>query len=103
MKKSGYQPVHPGSVLKQMLVDSKITTVTAAAALGIARKNLSLILNGHTPITLEMAVRLSRALPQSAEFWLNMQMSWDLRNVDPGRFKVKSLLSGKRGNPGPRG
>lgn len=50
----------------------------AALALGVTRANLSRILNGHTGISAEMAIRLSEALETSPEFWLNLQMQHDL-------------------------
>ncbi|MDR8357554.1 HigA family addiction module antidote protein, partial [Acinetobacter baumannii] len=49
-----------------------------ARALGVTRANLSRILNGHTGISADMALRLSEALSTSPEFWLNLQVQYDL-------------------------
>jgi len=50
----------------------------AAEALGVSRKTLSAILNGHAGISPEMAVRLSLAFGTSSESGLNQQTQYDL-------------------------
>lgn len=67
---------HPGELLKEYLDGFSVTD--AAKALGITRANLSRILNGHTGISADMAMRLSIALATTPEFWLNLQVQYDL-------------------------
>ncbi|MDV2441384.1 HigA family addiction module antitoxin [Acinetobacter gerneri] len=67
---------HPGELLKEYL--DEISVTDAAKALGVTRANLSRILNGHTGISADMAMRLSLALDTSPEFWLNLQVQYDL-------------------------
>jgi addiction module HigA family antidote len=55
-----------------------VSVSAAAAHLCVARPTLSRILNGHAGISADMAIRLSEALGTSAEFWLNLQQSYDL-------------------------
>lgn len=94
MKPGFFSPIHPGEVLKNEIKSAGATTQQAADAIGIARKNLSLILNSHASITSEMAIRVSKALGHTPEFWLNMQMRWDLAQVDIRRIKVTKLSKG---------
>lgn len=63
---------HPGEMLREYIGETPVTE--AALALGVTRANLSRILNGHTGISADMAIRLSEALETSPEFWLNLQM-----------------------------
>ena len=91
MKPQLYSPVHPGAVLKNEIKSKGATILDAADAIGIARSNLSLILNGHASITSEMAIRVSMVLGRTAEFWLNLQMHWDLSQIDVNKIRVKSL------------
>jgi addiction module HigA family antidote len=64
-------------------------SVTAAAqSLGVTRKTLSALLNGHTGISPEMALRLSMAFGGSAESWLQQQVLYQLAQV---RKKADSL------------
>jgi len=55
-------PPHPGEIIRDLYIEPLELTVTqAAAGLGVSRKTLSLLLNGHAGISPEMAVRLSKA------------------------------------------
>jgi addiction module HigA family antidote len=75
-------PPHPGEVIRELCLDPAGLTVTAAAAvLGVSRKALSELLNGHSGISPEMAVRLSKAFGGSIESWLTQQMQYDLAQV----------------------
>jgi antitoxin HigA-1 len=49
--------------------------------LGVSRKSLSALLNGHFGISPEMAVRLAKAFGGSAESWLLQQAQYDLWHV----------------------
>ena len=73
------QPGHPGEILKEMYLDPLNLTITdTAKALGIARKNLSAIVNGKMGISTDMAVRLSEAFNTSAALWVGLQKDYDL-------------------------
>jgi antitoxin HigA-1 len=91
MKPGFYSPIHPGEVLKNEIQSTGSTIQAAADAIGIARKNLSLLINGHASLSVEMAVRVSKALGHTPEFWLNMQMLWDLSQINVKSLHVKSL------------
>lgn len=71
-----FNPPHPGEVLREYLDGVSVTA--SANALGVTRANISRILNGHTGISADMAIRLSMALDTSPEFWLNLQNQYDL-------------------------
>ncbi len=74
-------------------------TVTAAArGLGVSRKALSELLNGHSGISPVMAIRLSKAFGGSAESWLRHQLQYDLWRAErqAGRIKVKRFWTGSR-------
>ena len=52
------EPVHPGEVVRELCIDPLGLSVTKAAEiLGVTRKTLSELVNGHTGISPEMAVR----------------------------------------------
>jgi addiction module HigA family antidote len=75
-------PPHPGEVIRELCIEPAGLTVTAAAeVLGVSRKALSELLNGHSGISPEMAVRLSKAFGGSIESWLTQQMQYDLARV----------------------
>ena len=68
-----FNPPHPGAVLRDYLNGTSI--VQAASALNISRSRLSRILNGHAPVTADMALRLAALLNTRAELW---QAEYDL-------------------------
>jgi addiction module HigA family antidote len=74
-----HNPPHPGEVIRELCLNPLGLTVTAAAqGLGVSRKALSELLNGHAGISPEMAIRLSKAFGGSPESWLRQQMHYDL-------------------------
>ena len=85
-------PPHPGEVIRELCLDPAGLSVTKAAAwLGVTRKALSELLNGHSGISPEMAIRLSKAFGGSAESWLTQQMQFDLAKIQKkaGSIKVR--------------
>jgi addiction module HigA family antidote len=76
------EPAHPGEVIRELCLEPLGLTVTKAAeVLGVTRKALSELLNGHAGVSPEMAVRLSKAFGGSVESWLRQQMIYDLAQV----------------------
>jgi addiction module HigA family antidote len=74
-----YDPAHPGEVVREACLKPLNLTVTAAAhALGVTRKALSDLLNGHSGVSPDMAIRLEQVFGSTAEAWLRMQMQRDL-------------------------
>src|SRR5262245_32091988 len=89
-------PPHPGELLKELCLNELGITITAAAkGLGVSRKHLSDVINGHFGISPEMAMRLQLAFGSSAEFWLKAQLSYDLWQIGQraGDLKVKKLAA----------
>ena len=89
-----HNPPHPGEVIRDLCIKPLDLTVTdTAEALGISRKALSELLNGHTGVSPEMAIRLSIAFDTTPESWLTQQMQYDLWQLKQSRksLKVKHL------------
>lgn len=85
-----HNPPHPGEVIRELCLKPLGLTITEAAnALGVSRKTLSELLNGHTGISPEMAVRLSIAFNTTPESWLTQQMQYDLWMLKQSRKKIK--------------
>lgn len=89
-------PPHPGEVLRELCLEPLGVSVTdAAKALGVARKTLSSVLNCHSGISPEMAIRLAKAFDTSAESWLNQQVQYDLWEAEQHTksLKIKKLIA----------
>ena len=75
-------PPHPGEIIRELYIEPLgLTIPQAAAGLGVTRKTLSLLLNGHAGISPEMAIRLSKAFGRTPESWLQLQLQYDLAQL----------------------
>ena len=91
-----HDPPHPGEIVKELCLEPLSLSVTdAAKGLGVTRKALSELLNGHTGVSLEMAIRLEQAFGSTAETWLKMQLEYDLWQAKQraGNLKVTRFAS----------
>lgn len=74
-----YNPPHPGGVVRRQCLEPLGLTVTKAAkGLGVTRQALSDLVNERAGVSVDMAIRLSKAFGSSAETWLGLQMAHDL-------------------------
>ena len=72
-------PPHPGGIVKRQCLEPLGLSVTRAAkGLGVPQQLLSELLNGREGVSVEMAIRLSKAFGSTPETWLGMQMAYDL-------------------------
>lgn len=72
-------PPHPGGIVRRQCLEPLGLTVTrAAAGLGVTRQALSEVVNERAGISVEMAIRLSKAFGSTPETWLGMQTAYDL-------------------------
>ena len=86
-------PPHPGTIVKEAIVDGLGLTITdAAAGLGVSRKQLSELVNERAGISPEMALRLEKGLGSSAEHWIRLQAAFDLAQA---RNATKGLTIGR--------
>ena len=72
-------PTHPGEMLMEEFIKPLgVTQTELAARLGISFPRLNEILRGKRAVTPDTALRLERVLGKSADFWLGLQLDWDL-------------------------
>lgn len=86
-----HNPPHPGEIIRDQCLEPLGLSVTdAAKGLGVTRKALSELLNGHSGVSPEMAIRLEKAGWSTAETWLRMQLAYDLWQAEQhaGDLKV---------------
>ena len=77
-----YNPPHPGEIIREFCVEPLNLTVTKAAeSFGVTRKIFSILLNGKSGISPEMALRLSKVFGRTPEGWLRLQLQFDLRKA----------------------
>lgn len=74
-----FNPPHPGKILKEIyLTDYQLSVTAFALKLGISRTSASELINTKNGISASMAIKLAKAFKTSAEYWMNLQQSYDL-------------------------
>ena len=72
-------PIHPGETLSEDLEEIGMSAAELARRIEIPVNRITEILNGRRAITGDTALRLGRFFGTSGEFWLNLQMIYELR------------------------
>ena len=88
-------PPHPGlSVRHDCLEPLGLSVTEAAKRLGVSRKQLSAIVNGHAGISPEMAIRFDKAFGGGASTWYRLQAAYDLAQAmkQADRIRIERLL-----------
>ncbi|MBI1319879.1 MAG: HigA family addiction module antidote protein [Candidatus Hydrogenedens sp.] len=81
---------HPGHTIKDGCLDALGLSVSDAAKhLGVARHTLSRVINGHSGISAEMAIRLEKAGWSNAEQWMRLQAAYDLAQARKREDKIQ--------------
>lgn len=79
MRKDKIPPVHPGEVLfEEFMKPMKLSQNRLGNDLRVSARRINEIVHGKRSITADTALRLSRYFGNSAEFWLGLQMDYDL-------------------------
>ncbi|MER3435864.1 MAG: addiction module antidote protein, HigA family [Armatimonadota bacterium] len=73
------KPTHPGEILlEEFLKPLGISQTELAKKIDIPIQRVNTLINGKRDMTAETAILLSRALKTSSEFWMNLQVAYDL-------------------------
>lgn len=89
-----HNPMHPGEVLKEGWLEPLGLSVTKAAELlGVSRKTLSGIVNGHAPVTPGMAMRIELVFGHRAGYWLELQATRDAWEVEAFRKQIAKTVT----------
>jgi addiction module HigA family antidote len=82
MIKNGMRPVHPGEILLEEFMKPSVPPINAntlARALDVPANRITAIIKGQRGITGDTAVRLATFFNTTAEFWMNLQKTYELR------------------------
>lgn len=73
------QPTHPGEILlEEFLRPMGMTQLELAGRIKVPIQRINTLVNGKRGVTPETAILLSRVFKNSPEFWMNLQMAYDL-------------------------
>src|SRR5713101_4850419 len=102
MAESEFAPVTPGEMLKEeFLAEYGLSQNQLAKAIGISPNRITEIVNNRRRITADSALRLSLYFGNSPEFWMNLQIHYDLKKArlslkpeDAKRIKARWAFGG---------
>jgi addiction module HigA family antidote len=78
--KNKMRPIHPGEILrKEFLIPLELSAHALAMELKVPAPRINDIVRERRAITPDTALRLARYLGTTAQFWLNLQTSYDLK------------------------
>lgn len=91
-------PTHPGEMLRdEFLVTMNISQRDLADAIHVPYQRVNEIVNQKRGVTPSTALRLAKFFGISADFWLNLQIRWDLYNAQAAekmnwtQFNISSI------------
>jgi addiction module HigA family antidote len=85
-------PAHPGGFVRSEIIEPLGLSVTAAAAaLGVTRATLSTLLNEHSQLSSEMALRIEKAFGVSMDTLMRMQNSYDIAQARKREGEIKVM------------
>lgn len=70
--------VHPGEILAEEIEERGLKQTELAAQMNVLRHHISDIIHARRNITPRLAVKLEKALGINAEYWMNLQTSYDI-------------------------
>ena len=83
------EPTHPGEMLlEEFLKPMEITQKDLANAIHVPYQRVNEIINKKRGITPSTALRLAKFFGTSEDFWLNLQLRWNLYNAKKKESKI---------------
>jgi len=78
--KSQLPPVHPGEILRVEYLDELgLSAGALARKLRVPRTRIERLATEQAPVTIDTALRLARYFDTTPQFWMNLQVSYDLK------------------------
>ena len=81
-KKRALRAIHPGEFIREeILSELHISQVDLADKLGVSRRAVNEIVGEKRAVSPDMALRLGRLFRSRPDFWLRLQVRWDLERA----------------------
>ncbi len=88
------EPTHPGEMLMaEFLTPMSITQRELSEAIHVPYQRINEIVNGRRGITPSTALRLAKFFDMSEDFWMNMQLRWDLYRAKKAEGRALCMIT----------
>jgi len=84
---------HPGEVIKDLLERNELNVTEAAKMLHVTRPSVSRLINCHSSISSEMAIRLTALFGGTIGQWLRLQVGYDEWMAEKGFKKIAKQIT----------
>lgn len=79
MKSQKLKPLHPGEILlEEFLKPMNLSQNRLALSIRVPARRINEIVHGKRRVTADTALRLAKFFSMSPQFWLGLQMDFDL-------------------------
>ena len=86
-------PTHPGEMLlEEFMRPMGLTQRDLAKAIRVSYQRINALLNGRRGITPSTALRLAKYFNMSADFWMNLQLRWDLYHAQQSEAQALAVI-----------
>jgi addiction module HigA family antidote len=94
------EPTHPGEMLlEEFLKPMELTQRDLADGIRVPYQRVNELVNGRRGVTPSTALRLAKFFGMSPDFWMNLQLRWDLYHVRqseaPELKRIKQVKGGR--------
>ena len=89
-------------LLQEFLIPMGLTQRQLAKAIRVPYQRVNELVNGHRGVTPSTALRLAKYFGVSPDFWLNLQLRWDLFHAHRSERKVLTGIRPHRSHVGSR-
>jgi addiction module HigA family antidote len=87
------RPIHPGEIIKEEYLEPLGMSANAlAVALRIPAPRINDVIRQKRGISIDTALRLARYFNTTAQFWMNLQISYDLKNARQKMTKIEEEI-----------
>ena len=84
------RPIHPGEILKEEFLEPLGMSANALAiALHVPAPRINDVVRQKRAVSVDTALRLARYFNTTAQFWLNLQTSYDLKTAEKNIALIK--------------
>jgi len=86
-------PTHPGEMLlEEFLKPMGLTQKELADSIRVPYQRINEIINGRRGVTPSTALRLSKFFGVSPDFWLNLQLRWDIYFAQQSEADILKMI-----------
>ena len=93
-------PTHPGEMLlEEFLTPMSLTQRELANAIHVPYQRINDLVNGRRGVTPSSALRLAKFFGNTPDFWMNLQLRWDLYFAQQSETKIIETIHTYKHHP----